>query len=79
METKTCKIRKMAVGHGDKLLTSYDPMVESDVLAARGVWDREVVGRGVFAYSVEGEGNNRLLREFEPVDDLLIVPAISGG
>lgn len=79
MEAKTCKIRKLAVGHGDKLLVTYDPMIETEVSNARRIWEDEVVRPGCIAYANEGPGANRLLRYFEPVEDMIVVPAISGG
>jgi len=79
MEEKTCKIRKMAKGYGDKVLATYNPMIETEVSNARRIWEDEVVRPGCIAYANEGPGANRLLRYFEPVEDMIVVPAISGG
>jgi hypothetical protein len=73
------KLRLLKTGHGDLCLAEWDRDKPETVEQAASAF-AEHLTPGRLAFCLEGAGQSRPIREFDPrAAEILIVPAIQGG
>ena len=73
------KLRLLKTGHGDLCLAEWDQNQPETIAEARSAF-AEHFTPGRLAFCLDGPGQTRPIREFEPTAaEILIVPAIQGG
>ena len=73
------KLRLLKTGHGDLCLAEWDTNRPETINEAASAF-AEHFTPGRLAFSLEGPGQTRPIRAFDPrANEILIVPAIQGG
>jgi hypothetical protein len=73
------KLRLLKTGHGDLCLAEWDRAKPETVAEAAAAF-AEHLTPGRLAFCLDGPGQSRPIRAFEPAaSEILIVPAIQGG
>jgi hypothetical protein len=73
------KLRLLKTGHGDLCLAEWDQAKPETVAEAASAFAANLTP-GRLAFCLEGPGQSRPIRAFEPAaSEILIVPAIQGG
>ena len=73
------KLRLLKTGHGDLCLAEWDQNRPETVTEAATAFAANFTA-GRLAFSLEGPGQTRPIRAFDPAaSEILIVPAIQGG
>ena len=73
------KLRLLKTGHGDLCLAEWDTNRPETIAEAASAF-AEHVTPGRMAFILEGPGQTRPIRAFDPrASEILIVPAIQGG
>jgi hypothetical protein len=73
------KLRLLKTGHGDLCLAEWDVKRPETVAGAKAAF-AENLTPGRLAFRLDGPGQTRPIREFDPTAaEILLVPAIQGG
>lgn len=73
------KLRLLKTGHGDLCLAEWDKNLPETVQQAKAAFHENFTG-GRMAFRLDGPGQTRPIREFDPTaPEILLVPAIQGG
>ncbi len=73
------KLRLLKSGHGDLTLAEWERSRPETIAVAESIF-AEHLTPGRLAFRLDGPGQSRAIREFDPAAaEILIVPAIRGG
>jgi hypothetical protein len=73
------KLRLLKTGHGDLTLAEWDKTLPDSVATAQALFIEHFTA-GRLAFRLDGPGQSRAIREFDPAAaEILIVPAVQGG
>jgi hypothetical protein len=73
------RLRLLKTGHGDLTLAEWDKDRPETVATAQALFSEHFTS-GRLAFRLDGPGQTRAIRQFEPTAaEILIVPAVQGG
>ena len=73
------KLRLLKSGHGDLTLAEWERSRPETIAVAESIF-AEHLTPGRLAFRLDGPGQSRAIRQFDPAAaEILIVPAIQGG